>query len=201
MVTASRNTVPAAKLITAIRRRRVRRLLIVILLGSMLFVAGLSLRNSIHPSGIVIHHLAVPAWAVKQYSVAEIDRIHRERGFGAFYWGKTYHVAYHFLILPDGSIEVGRPEHLRGAHAPGYNNYLGICLVGDFSTIDNPKGDKGPSEPTSAQRRSLVRLVRQLKKKYSITQSQVLLHREVNPNTQCPGDRFPKALLDELRKN
>ncbi len=36
-------------------------------------MAFVSFRNSITPNGIVIHHLAVPRTAVKQYNATEID--------------------------------------------------------------------------------------------------------------------------------
>jgi hypothetical protein len=68
-----------------------------------------------------------------------LDEIHRARGYGAFYWGRFYHIGYHYVILPDGTIEHGRPERCLGSHARGYNSYIGVCLVGDFSSRSNPK--------------------------------------------------------------
>lgn len=174
---------------------------------SLLMTSGLSavvivsLSNSIQPVGIVIHHLAVPAWAVREFSVPEIDRLHQERGFGAFYWGRMYHIGYHFLIFPDGTIGIGRPEHLRGAHAIGHNNWLGICLVGDFSARDNAEHDKGPAVPTFEQLHSLANLVQYLKRKYSLAPTQIVLHQDLDPLTQCPGELFPRELLDALRRN
>ncbi len=59
----------------------------------------------------------------------DIHRWHTERGFDC--------VGYHKVILEDGTIEDGRPEYLRGAHAGRYNaTSLGVCLVGNsvFST-------------------------------------------------------------------
>lgn len=62
--------------------------------------------------------------------------------FETFYWGQIYHIGYHYIILPDGTLESGRPEKCKGAHAVGYNDYLGICLIGDFSPGDNINGEK-----------------------------------------------------------
>jgi N-acetylmuramoyl-L-alanine amidase len=157
-----------------------------------LSVAGVSVHNTVNPRGIVVHHLAVPPEGVPHFRIAEIDRLHRDRGFSAFYWGRVYHIGYHFVILPDGTILRGRPERLRGAHAFGYNDYLGICLVGDFSSRDNPDGRMGLISPSEEQMRSLVKLTRDLQAKYRIPDARVVLHRELNSQTECPGDRFDK---------
>src|SRR5207253_3068603 len=98
-------------------------------------------------------------------------------------------VAYHYLILPDGAVKAGRPERCQGAHTRGYNSYLGIALVGDFSTKDNPKGKKGQVLPTAAQMRSLLELTRRLRERYRIPLHRILRHSDIS-NTYCPGDRF-----------
>ena len=41
----------------------------------------------------------------RDYTVADIDRWHRERGF--------FCIGYHFVIYRDGSIHVGRSVHTR----------------------------------------------------------------------------------------
>lgn len=52
-----------------------------------------------------------------------IDRIHKERGFRE--------IGYHYVIRRDGHIEVGRPEHVMGAHTLGHNrDSIGICMAG-----------------------------------------------------------------------
>lgn len=161
-------------------------------LVSVVSAVTVSLRNSVNPCGIVVHHLAVPPEVVPNPTIAIIDHLHQVRGFGAFYWGQIYHIGYHFIILPDGTILRGRPERLRGAHALGYNEYLGICLVGDFSSRDNPDGRMGPTSPSEEQMRSLVKLTHDLQLKYRIPDARVVLHRELNSQTECPGDRFDK---------
>lgn len=53
----------------------------------------------------------------------EIRRWHRQQGW--------LDIGYHFVIRRDGTLETGRPETQRGAHARGFNHKsLGICLVG-----------------------------------------------------------------------
>ncbi len=161
---------------------------------------GLSLSNTIRPAGIVIHHAAIPPLPDgRAVDAALIDEIHRQRGNRIFYWGRFYHGGYHYVILPDGTVQRGLPEHCQGAHAPGYNAYIGICLVGDFSTADNPTGARGLTQPTAAQLNALTNLCRHLKQKYQLPAQSVLRHHDVNPHTECPGDRFPfQELLRSL---
>lgn len=155
--------------------------------------------NSITPLGIIFHHSAViPGDESVPTDTGEIDEFHRARGFDIRCQGKEYHVAYHYLILPDGTVNTGRPERCQGAHAKGYNSYLGIALVGDFSSTDNPDGSKGPKVPTAEQMHALTQLCRQLMEKYHIPLQRVMKHNDV-ARTRCPGDRFPFAtVLREL---
>jgi hypothetical protein len=155
--------------------------------------------NTIIPTGIVLHHTAViPGQEKPPRSERAIDRYHEERGFEILCSGRLYHVAYHYLIMGNGAVVAGRPERCEGAHASGYNSYLGISVVGDFSSHDNPAGERGPEKPTPAQIASLVRLCRRLRTKYRIPFRNIVRHSDIS-NTQCPGDRFPyKAVLRRL---
>lgn len=186
------------------RKRKFLRWLAVIIAGLILLAVGIvvivSYQNTITPSGIVFHHSAVPLPPDgSTLDVRLIDEIHRRRGFGIFYWGRFYHIGYHYLILPDGTVQSGRPEYCQGAHATGYNSYIGICLVGDF-TDDNLRGERGPKEPTTAQIQALLELTSRLRDRYNIPLDHVIQHRDVNPNTQCPGDHFHFPQLVEQLK-
>jgi hypothetical protein len=150
-----------------------------------------SISSTITPSGIIIHHSAVPLAPGHVLDIKALDEIHRKRGFGVFYWGRFYHVGYHYLILPDGTVQDGRPEHCRGSHATGYNSFIGICLVGNFSQGRAPREEYGPAEPTAAQLRSLTGLINRLRANYNIPPERVMQHHDVNPNTECPGEHFP----------
>jgi N-acetylmuramoyl-L-alanine amidase len=124
---------------------------------------------------IIVHH------SDSTYgSAAVIDRWHRQRGFDE--------LGYDFVIgngtnSGDGQIEVG-PRWTKqkwGAHDNALDNRfnisgIGICLVGDFNH----------QHPTTAQRRSLMRLCFYLMKTYHITPGRVLGHGETK-DTQCPG--------------
>ena len=154
------------------------------------------------PRGIVIHHSASRIFdGARPIGAEDIDRWHAARGFGVLYQGQVYHIGYHYVIRADGVIEPGRPETCRGIHASRGNYCLGICLVGDFSSRDNPRGAKGPLRPTPRQMAALVRLCRDLLARHHLRVSSVRTHRQVDGDTECPGDRFPlRQLLSELRR-
>lgn len=66
-----------------------------------------------------------------------------------------YPVGYHYIIFPDGWVEQGRVEGCLGAHATGHNPSIGICLVDNSSSPDNPDGRRGLPGPTGEQLRAL----------------------------------------------
>jgi N-acetylmuramoyl-L-alanine amidase len=157
--------------------------------------------NTIIATGIVIHHTAViPGENRVPRSERDIDKYHRARGFEILCFGRVYHVAYHYLIMPNGRVKTGRPERCEGAHAEGYNSYLGISVVGDFSSEDNPTGKKGPSRPSAKQIASLIQLCLRLKNRYNIPLQHIVRHSDIS-STKCPGDRFPfRSILDQLQR-
>jgi N-acetylmuramoyl-L-alanine amidase len=81
-------------------------------------------------------------------------------------------VGYHYVIRQDGEIEVGRQEHLIGAHCRGYNaSSIGVCLVGN--------GDY-----TGKQMEALDELVDSLMRRYKI--DEVAGHYKYNSRKECP---------------
>jgi N-acetylmuramoyl-L-alanine amidase len=179
------------------RRKRTQRGVLPALLGALLLLGACAVGvptyfNTIKPAGIVIHHSAMPVSINgAELDVRLLDEIHRKRGYAIFYGGRVYHVGYHYVILPDGTVQQGRPERCKGSHARGYNDYIGICLVGDFSDPAGRREDHGPSEPTEAQMRSLVELCMRLQQRYGIPIERVVRHNDLNAETECPGERFP----------
>ena len=146
--------------------------------------------NAITPTGIIIHHSSViPSMNKVPTALKDVDDYHAARGMDIECSGREYHVAYHYLIFPNGKVQAGRPERCEGAHARGYNSYIGISLVGDFSPADNPSGSKGPVRPTRQQLRSLLQLTRELQRKYDIPMQRILRHSDVAA-TRCPGESF-----------
>ncbi len=153
------------------------------------------------PGGIVIHHTATPSVVEGQkVDVGLISAWHKRRGFAAEYREHVYTIGYHYVIAPDGTVERGRPEWMMGAHTYGYNDYLGICLVGNFDSGANPAGRQHPARPTEQQLAALQSLLSDLMTKYRLTPEDVYGHCELGA-TACPGDRFPlQRLREELSK-
>jgi len=153
------------------------------------------------PEGILLHHSATPFRLKGRIVDAQkIDEMHRQRGFSIVCGGKAYHIGYHYVILPDGRVQPGRPEDCPGAHSGNsyYNRwYLGICLIGDFDSHGRWNGRRSPREPTPAQIQSLVRLCAQLMRKYHIPLQNIRRHRDVT-QTYCPGDHFPYRRVQML---
>jgi N-acetylmuramoyl-L-alanine amidase len=156
--------------------------------------------NTITPTGIVIHHTAmIPGNNALPRSERDVDKYHETRGFEITCFGHIYHAAYHYIILTNGRVQAGRPERCEGAHAEGYNSYLGISIVGDFDSQDNPTGKKGAIKPSEKQIASLVQLCRRLKDRYHIPLQHIVRHSDIS-STRCPGDRFPfNAFLQQLQ--
>lgn len=148
-----------------------------------------SLFNTITPAGIIIHHsVLIPGGDLPEAERA-LDRFHYARGYEISCFGKVYHIAYHYLILPDGRVVSGRPERCEGAHARGYNSYLGIALVGDFSSHTSSGHTRVAARPTKAQMEALIRLCCYLRQKYSIPLQRIMPHNAVS-RTECPGEGF-----------
>ncbi|MCC6445540.1 MAG: N-acetylmuramoyl-L-alanine amidase [Armatimonadetes bacterium] len=189
------------------------------LLAAFLFIAGILFFKSffshrkdwrvpppkpVGPIGIVFHHSASPRKVGNaRINARRIDAMHKKRGYWLYYEGKTYHIGYHFVILPDGTIELGRPEMARGAHAHAvvrngkrieYNTrYLGICLVGNFS--NKRTRSTGPSvSPTPEQVEATIHITKKLIDRYGIPLENIIRHRDIN-QTRCPGTRFPYGFI------
>lgn len=143
------------------------------------------------PAGIVLHHTASPPRMHGQLvDAAMIDTMHQHFTPVVDRNGKVYHIAYHYVILQDGSIQKGRPENLPGSHTRGHPDMLGIVLVGDFHQSSN-RGQRGPLTPPPAQLAAAERLTMTLLAKYHLTTREVYLHRDLC-QTACPGDHFPR---------
>ena len=88
----------------------------------------------------------------KDYTVADIDRWHRARGFRK--------IGYHFVIYRNGDIHVGRSLSEIGAHCKGHNAIsIGICYIGGLDAKDgSPKDTRTPSQRIALE--ALVLLLR-----------------------------------------
>lgn len=114
--------------------------------------------------GIIIHCSDSPN--DRAVTAKEIHQWHKERGFDG--------IGYHYVIRRDGGLEHGRPEYWTGAHAKGYNDCIGICLV-------------GRDEFTDAQWKTLKMLLLNLSLEHGFKAEDIKGHCEVNPNKTCPN--------------
>lgn len=102
---------------------------------------------------IIVHCTATPEG--RDFSVEQIRQCHLARGFSD--------VGYHYVIYRDGSLHIGRPEAISGAHCYGHNAIsIGVCYVG--GTTDNVNVAKDTRTP--AQKCALIDLLKALKKRY-----------------------------------
>lgn len=97
---------------------------------------------------IVMHCAATPEG--RPFTVADIDRWHRARGFKG--------IGYHYVIDLDGAVHEGRPVSRQGAHVRGRNRRtIGVCYIGGVDRSGRPKDTRTP-----AQRKAIDALLRRL---------------------------------------
>lgn len=128
-----------------------------------------------NPRGIVIHHSLTKDSVTKSWDA--IRRYHVE----TCGWQD---IGYHYGIEDIGgklTILTGRIPDKMGAHTTGFNDSIGICLVGNY--------DLEP--PDEARVALLVTLTVNVLNKYpGLTPSNVHRHSEFAPKS-CPGTKFP----------
>lgn len=120
----------------------------------------------------------------KHYTVDDITRWHKERGFTT--------IGYHYVIYLNGGIYKGRDINIAGAHTTGHNaTSIGICYIGGCDSKMNAKDTR-----TELQKISLVYLVKQLMKEYNISKDKIYCHNQF-ASKACPSfkiEDFKKEL-------
>lgn len=120
---------------------------------------------------IIVHSTATPRGM--NATARDIDKWHRQRGFDG--------IGYHFVVLRNGQIQAGRAVGAVGAHCKGHNaESIGIAYVGGLN-----ESKQSADTRTSAQKQSLVVLIKQLLKQYPIIRK-ISGHRDYC-NTACPS--------------
>lgn len=105
-------------------------------------------------------------------SARQIDEWHRARGY-------PYGIGYHYVIRRDGSIELGRPECIVGAHVKDHNRHsIGICYEGGLNAEGNPEDTRTPE-----QKATLRALLEELHKAYPRA---LILGHNTFANKACP---------------
>ncbi len=145
---------------------------------------------------IVIHHTASPTEVIRAGKWVPVNRVmvdewHKNRGFAG--------IGYHFLVLKTGTVEVGRPLNIIGAHCYASRRNIisiGIALVGNFELQQVPYN----------QLISTAKLTEKLMTLFKMKKIEdIELHREVpGARTLCPGKFFPKKdflnLINDLQE-
>ena len=122
---------------------------------------------------IVVHCSAT--YPGQKCDAETIHHWHRQRGFEM--------IGYHYVVMPDGEVQHGRPLFLRGAHVGTPKDYnpvsIGVCYVGGLDS-DGRTADTR----TEAQKQSLLKLLSYLKQKFP--QATIVGHHDLNPGKACP---------------
>ncbi len=107
----------------------------------------------------------------QSFTAKDIDMWHKQRGWKG--------IGYHYVILLDGTLQIGRSESEIGAHTIGQNNNsIGICYIGGVDINEKPKDTR-----TDQQKNALKGLISDLLKKYP--EATVHGHNEF-ANKACP---------------
>ncbi|MDQ3023140.1 MAG: peptidoglycan recognition protein family protein [bacterium] len=110
--------------------------------------------------------------------VHTIDRMHKARGFDE--------IGYNYVVRFDGTVERGRAEDIRGAHARAWDSRgisynassIGICFAGNCDA----------ARWTEQQQLSGYKLILEMMRRYDVPPERVIGHRECGMNTHCPGE-------------
>ena len=115
-----------------------------------------------------IHYLVVHCSATPEgrtHTAKDIDLWHRKRGFNE--------IGYNYVILLDGTIELGRDVDKIPAHVEGYNkDSIGNSYIGG---VDNNTLQPKDTRP-AAQKEALKKLLTELKALYP--EAEILGHRD-----------------------
>ena len=118
----------------------------------------------------------------KDYTVNDIDRWHRDRGFTM--------IGYQFVIYRDGSIHRGRPVGTSGGHCTNHNYCsVGVCYIGGCDKDMKPKDTR-----TTEQKIAMIELVHYLCKKYNLSIYNVFCHNQFAKKA-CPSFK-----IEDFRK-
>ena len=116
------------------------------------------------PKGIIVHCSDSPQG--RGDTASTLHEWHLERGWNG--------LGYHYIILENGNIERGRPDFWQGSHARGYNDWLGICMIG----IDSF---------TEEQLYALEDLIKSKMLEYKLSTRQVRGHNQIDDKKSCPN--------------
>ncbi|MGO1303187.1 MAG: N-acetylmuramoyl-L-alanine amidase [Sphingomonas parapaucimobilis] len=130
-------------------------------------------------SSIAVHCTATPAG--RAVSAAQIRGWHLAKG-----WKD---IGYHFVVGLDGTIEIGRPKAMAGAHVEGFNAHsVGVVYVGGTDAAGKPLDTRTP-----AQKAALLDLLAELKGAHPA--AVIKGHRDYSPDRNRDGKITPNEWL------
>jgi N-acetylmuramoyl-L-alanine amidase len=135
-----------------------------------------------HINKFIIHCADTPEG--KYFDADNIREWHKERGFND--------IGYHYVILLDGTIQLGRDIKTIGAHARGVNkSSIGICYIGGKNSAFKDSKDTR----THKQKESLEVLLKTLIRMFP--NSEILGHYQaVKTTKKCPSFDAKKEYKD-----
>lgn len=100
-------------------------------------------------------------------------------------------IGYHFVIRPDGTIEIGRDESIPGSHVKGFNTgSIGVVYVGGLDAQGKAKDTR-----TDAQKAAMQWLCRELGAAYP--GARFMGHRDASPDKNGDGKITSNEWLKE----
>jgi hypothetical protein len=121
---------------------------------------------------VIIHHTATTREA--RYDLEWCRKLHLSNG-----WRD---IGYHIYIEHDGTIKMGRPLELCGAHTKGHNKHgIGICYVGGYEDYE-----KDPVCTITNKQIEAINLCVYHLRKMTGKELPIHAHREFKA-TFCPG--------------
>lgn len=124
---------------------------------------------------IVLHCSATKEYRV--YTIKDIEYMHKR----IFKEIGGCHCGYHYLIYLDGTIIQTKQLKFIGQHVAGHNiDTIGICYIGGCDISGKPKDTR-----TTAQKQSIIRLLKELKEKYP--KAIIKGHRDYSPDKNNDG--------------
>ncbi len=150
------------------------------------------MRSRINPmrgvSRITIHHEGMPTAFTATGRDATRTRLELIRNSHVNH-RKWADIGYHFIVDRAGRVWTGRSLAYQGAHVKNENeNNIGVMCLGNFEI----------QTPSAAQVTALENFVRDLRRRYRVTEARIYTHRELGLTT-CPG-RNLQPRIDWMRK-
>jgi N-acetylmuramoyl-L-alanine amidase len=114
------------------------------------------------------------------YTVEELERDHRARGFAKG--------GYHRYIRKDGTVHILRDFFEIGAHVAGHNAHtIGICYEGGLDDRSTKTKTVAKDTRTEAQQEALIRVITEAINYSRKTIKKIVGHRDLSPDTDGDG--------------